>query len=180
MPWKKFRTSQQTISLPFTYIIFSKDWHTKLTSPQCEQPVRMSVNIALLGSGVFALNAHLPALLKSPSSTFHTVWSRTETSAQKLCDASGLKPRMLFGEDGLEKVLADPEVQAVIIVLPIERQPEYIRKAWDGGKHVLSEKPLAPDVNMAKELIKEYEEKYAPKGLIWRVAESELKAFLPI
>ena len=34
-----------------------------------------------------------------------------------------------------------------------------------------SEKPIAKDIETAKALIKIYREKYAPKGLIWRVAE---------
>ena len=40
------------------------------------------------------------------------------------------------------------------------------------GKHVLSEKPVAPDVAGGIALIKEYNETYKPKGLIWRVAEN--------
>jgi hypothetical protein len=60
-----------------------------------------------------------------------------------------------------------------MFVLPITTQPELIRRAWRAGKHVLSEKPVAKDVKSAQELIKEYEEVYKPKGLIWKVAESE-------
>ncbi len=36
--------------------------------------------------------------------------------------------------------------KAVDIVLPIAIQPKYIRLAWKYNKHVISEKPIAPDV----------------------------------
>ena len=47
-----------------------------------------------------------------------------------------------------------------------------IRKALAAGKHVLSEKPVAPDVAQGRALIAEYEATYKPKGLVWRVAEN--------
>lgn len=40
--------------------------------------------------------------------------------------------------------------------LPIPVQPEYIKKALSAGKHVLAEKPIAKDVETAKELLSWY------------------------
>jgi predicted dehydrogenase len=40
------------------------------------------------------------------------------------------------------------------------------------GKHVLSEKPVAPDVQGGRDLIETYEKEYKSQGLIWRVAEN--------
>ena len=142
----------------------------------------MPANVALLGSGLFAANAYLPALTNSsntPNLKLHTLWSRSEKSVSSLSSkASELKvspaPRQLFGDDGLDQVLADKEVDCVMIVLPISAQPDFVRKALKAGKHVLSEKPVGKDVETALKLIEEYERDYKPKGLIWRVAESEL------
>lgn len=144
----------------------------------------MPANVALLGSGLFAEAAYLPALQANPSDiTLHTIWSRSSSSANKLLEAAkslGLKTSssngniaVQHGDDGLEAVLNDKDVDAVIIVLPISRQPEFVLKALSKGKHVLSEKPVAKDVQTARETIERYEKEYKPKGLIWRVAESK-------
>lgn len=140
----------------------------------------MSVNVAILGSGIFASTAYLPALFSvSKSVTLHSVWSRSSSSVDSLIEsAKSLKLpssdtlKTYHGPEGLENVLSDKDVDAVLIVLPITAQPEIVRKAWKAGKHVLSEKPLHKDVAHARELVEEYEKDWKPKGLIWRVAEN--------
>lgn len=72
----------------------------------------------------------------------------------------------------LDALLGRDDIKAVVMALPITSQPAIILKALERGKHVLSEKPVAPDVAKALELIREYESKYKPKGLVWRVAEN--------
>lgn len=58
----------------------------------------------------------------------------------------------------------------MIIALPITVQPEYIRKALLAGKHVLSEKPIAEDVDTAEKMIQWYKRKHGEK--IWSVGEN--------
>lgn len=55
-----------------------------------------------------------------------------------------------------EDLLARDDITAIIIGLSILAQPAYIRLALDAGKHVFSEKPVAPDVYGALQLIKHY------------------------
>ena len=49
-------------------------------------------------------------------------------------------------------VIADPEVDAVVIATPIFSHYPLARAALDAGKHVLVEKPLTPSVAEAEEL----------------------------
>jgi predicted dehydrogenase len=137
----------------------------------------MPLNLALLGSGLFATNAYLPSI-SEPSNKhikLHTLWSRSESSVSKLASKAtelGHSPRVLHGPEGLQAIWDDKSIEAVSLVLPITAQPELILAALKAGKHVISEKPVGKDVQAARELIEEYERVYKPKGLIWRVAES--------
>lgn len=72
----------------------------------------------------------------------------------------------------LDTLLERDDIAAVVIALPITSQPDIILKALGKGKHVLSEKPVAPDVEQGLDLIRQYEAQYKPKGLVWRVAEN--------
>ncbi|KAJ7087726.1 hypothetical protein C8R43DRAFT_1050978 [Mycena crocata] len=139
-----------------------------------------TTGIAILGAGIFAKEAHLPALLAlgDQAPPLLAVYSRSEKSSHEFSDAavaSGLAPPAIY-HDGdaskdLDALLARSDITAVIVVLPITLQPSIILKALAAGKHVLSEKPVAPDVAGGISLIKTYDEQYK-KNLIWRVAEN--------
>ncbi|WWC63242.1 uncharacterized protein I303_105842 [Kwoniella dejecticola CBS 10117] len=139
----------------------------------------MPANIALLGSGVFAKASYLPAIMSLHPTVLklHSIWSRSASSAEGFLSviqesSSTLKPELQHGDEGLESILANKEIDGVLIVLPISSQAEIIRKCWKAGKHVLSEKPIAKDTKIAKALVDEYERDYKPNGIIWRVAEN--------
>lgn len=137
----------------------------------------MPTRIALLGSGIFATSFYLPVLLKSPEIEIAALWSRSKASADKIkgLALNGHRPPASYhGDDGLEALLKSDDIEAIIMALPISAQPALIVKCLEAGKHVLSEKPVAKDVETAKELIATYERDYRPKGLVWRVAESGL------
>ncbi|TPX12658.1 uncharacterized protein E0L32_000835 [Thyridium curvatum] len=66
---------------------------------------------------------------------------------------------------------ARADIAAVVICVPILQIPDFVRKALKAGKHVLSEKPIAPDVAQARELIKFHSKLPSPRPL-WGVAEN--------
>jgi predicted dehydrogenase len=111
--------------------------------------------VALIGSGIFAKEEHLPAIQATPSLNLVAVYSRSLKSAQALSEK--LSSVDLYSDDNDGKTYDDllkrDDVKGVIIALPILAQPEYIKKALAAGKHVLAEKPIAKDVATAKDLI---------------------------
>ena len=127
--------------------------------------------------------AHLPALvaLGDKAPTLKAVYSRSETNARDLAATAATSltlsaPPTIYHDDSktddLDALLARSDIKSVIVVLPIAIQPGIILKALEAGKHVISEKPVAADVEQGLRLIQEYNSKYKPKGLIWRVAEN--------
>ena len=53
----------------------------------------------------------------------------------------------------MEALFADAQIDAVLLVLPIPLMPAAIESALRAGKHVLSEKPVAPSVEEAHRLL---------------------------
>src|SRR5258708_29016971 len=100
------------------------------------------IRIALLGSGIFAREKHLPALI-APGSGFQIVgiYSRSKENAQSLA-ATVPYPVDTFTE--FPALLARDDVDAVDIILPIAVQPAAVETALKAGKHVISDKPVAP------------------------------------
>lgn len=120
--------------------------------------------------------------MHSIKATVVAVYSRSEKSATELVEESKKFDDLASPsikayydqngpESGVTKLLEDPAVKAVIIALPTLVQPSIARKCLAAGKHVLMEKPITKDVESATSLVTEYEEKFAPKGLILQVAE---------
>lgn len=117
----------------------------------------------------------------SAAPKLRAVYSRSEKSAHELADAAvstlnlNEAPAIYHDGDkstGLDALLARPDITAVIVALPITVQPEIVLKSLAAGKHVLSEKPVAPDVEQGLALIGKYKSLYKGKGLIWRIAEN--------
>jgi predicted dehydrogenase len=52
----------------------------------------------------------------------------------------------------LERVLADPAVDAVVIATPVDTHYNLAARVLEAGKHVFVEKPLAPSSDLADEL----------------------------
>ena len=116
-----------------------------------------------------------PAVKANPSLSLKAVYSRSLSSARDLdLDSNNVD---LYSEDagtgkGYENLLKRSDVQAVIVALPIPAQPDYIREALRAGKHVLSEKPIAQDLETAKGLLDWYHQNIDTKKVTWGVAEN--------
>jgi predicted dehydrogenase len=109
------------------------------------------LRVALVGAGIFARDAHLPSLLRHPDSfEIRAVYSRTAAGAQTLVDAL---PTPVAVTTDLDALLARADIDAVLLLLPITALPDAIRRALAAGKHLLSEKPIAPTVAQARDLL---------------------------
>lgn len=103
------------------------------------------------------------------------VYSRSLKSAQSLSE--NLKDVNLYSDDSgpgktyYDLLLCD-DIQAVIIVLPIMKQAEFIEAALAAGKHVLSEKPIAETIQRAERLLQFSKSNKVKGGVTWSVAEN--------
>jgi len=129
------------------------------------------VRLGIIGAGLFARQAHVPAL-RALGDAFQivAVCSRTAESAGKL--AALLDGPVDITQDPAA-LLARQDIEAVDIILPIGVHPAAISRALAAGKHVISEKPMAPDVATGRRLLAEYAAQIAARpGQVWMVAEN--------
>lgn len=134
-----------------------------MPSTAAAKPIRL----ALVGAGIFMRDAHVPALQQiAPQFEIVAVHSRTLESASAL--AHQLGPEVEATND-LAGLLARADIEAVDIVLPIPSQPEVLHQALAAGKHVISEKPIAPGHGLAQQLIDVHA---TQRGQVWMIAEN--------
>ena len=103
------------------------------------------LGIGVLGAGSFvAQRAVLPAIAAAPTCRLVAAASR-----------SGAVPEPWAGAavDDYDDVLAHPDVEAVYLPLPNGMHREWTERAAAAGKHVLCEKPLAPDAETARAMV---------------------------
>ena len=128
------------------------------------------LRLALLGSGIFAREEHLRALKALPDQyEVVAIYSRSQANAAALAKTL---PHQVEAYSDLAPVLARADVEAVDIVLPIAVQPAVIEAALRAGKHVISEKPVAPDVATGQRLLQTAAELTRASGKVWMVAEN--------
>lgn len=104
------------------------------------------------------------------------VYSRSQTSAESFVAAAGEDAEAYFDSPSvqcksLDDLLQRQDIVAVIIAVAITAAPDLIKKALAAGKHVLSEKPIAPDVETAHRLI-DYHHQPTIGGVLWGVGEN--------
>ena len=93
------------------------------------------------------------------------VFSRTRATAEALLPLIPGKPDVYTDLDAL---LARQDIEAVDVLLPINNLAGAIEKAFAAGKHVVSEKPIAPNIATGRRLVELHRQH--PK-LVWMVAE---------
>lgn len=104
------------------------------------------VGVAVAGLG-FGEAVHLPALkagsLTQPVALWHPRPDRVKPSAER----HGLK-----GYHDFDALLADPEVEGLIIATPPGPRFELAKAALEAGKHLLLEKPVALQTDQVEHL----------------------------
>lgn len=97
---------------------------------------------AILGPGGIADDQHAPALVQHPDAIPWSVLSRSVQRGTDFAQRHGLRAPDPVHTD-LASLLADPELDGVIIATPDRLHEEQAVEAARAGKHILLEKPMA-------------------------------------
>lgn len=116
----------------------------------------MTIKLGIIGTGLAARDLHLPALERLKDKfEIVCVCNHTEKKAKEFSQLIGGVPYYLNHKD----LLANSEVEAVDLVLPIHLNFSVTKDALEAGKHVIVEKPIASNLFDA-ELMTSFEDRY--------------------
>ncbi|MDA7424829.1 inositol 2-dehydrogenase [Thalassococcus lentus] len=101
------------------------------------------LNVGLLGAGRIAL-VHAKAIATDPNSKLVAVSDFVPEAAQNLADAHGCA----VGTN--ETIIADPNIDAILIATPTDTHSDLIEAATAAGKAVLCEKPVDLSLERAR------------------------------
>lgn len=112
----------------------------------------MTLKVAMIGTGRIAELKLLPALAKSEKAELWSVLSRDKARAGEYAERFGAKASEAAHDD-LDRMLADPGLDAVIIATPDKLHAEQAIAAAKAGKHVFCEKPMTTSAGDADAMI---------------------------
>ena len=114
-------------------------------SPRREQPLR----VGFAGCGSVTRNRHLPTLRRVPEVEVVALADLDESALTETGDRFGVRRQHRTVED----LVADPEVEAVAVCVPVGVHVEVALAVLAAEKHLLVEKPLALNLVEADRLL---------------------------
>jgi len=106
------------------------------------------LRIGVLGAGQIAQAAHFESCVKARNAELFAICDVAADLRERMAVAHGA--RRTFGD--YDAMLADPDVEAVIIATADAFHVDASIRALEAGKHVLCEKPMATSVEDAERL----------------------------
>ncbi len=122
------------------------------------------LRVGVLGCGPIAQNAHFDACRKARNATLHAICDVADDLRDRM--AAVHRPHVAHGD--YDAMLADPEVEAVIVAIADQFHVPACLKAIEAGKHVLVEKPLGTNVEECRAL----RDRAEAAGLVVRVGNN--------
>ncbi|KAG5358107.1 hypothetical protein CJU89_4605 [Yarrowia sp. B02] len=110
------------------------------------------VNVGILGTGIFAKDAHLPALTTVDAKVV-AAFNRTASKAEDFAAHAKQTGHEVKVEPTFEALLQNPEVDVVDMLLPVQHNYSNLKLALDAGKAVSFEKPIAASLDEAKKIV---------------------------
>jgi predicted dehydrogenase len=122
------------------------------------------LRIGVLGCGPIAQFAHFDACRKARNAELYAICDRAADLVERM--AAIHQPRVAYQD--FDEMLADPQVEAIIIATADQFHVPLCHKALAAGKHVLVEKPLGVTVEECEQLRHQVRQ----SGLIFQVGHN--------
>jgi predicted dehydrogenase len=109
--------------------------------------VERQLGMAVIGAGLLG-SRHARAWAEQPETRLITVMDLNAKRAETVADRHGAR-----SASDLAAILSDPQIDAVSVVTPDHLHRDAVVACLEAGKHVFVEKPLATDLEQAREMV---------------------------
>lgn len=107
------------------------------------------LNVAIVGTGIFATDHHLPTIQKISNITPTGAYNRTAAKAEVFAKKAGIKKVY----NSLEEAFEDDDVDFVDALLPVQFNVDAVKLAIKHNKPICFEKPIAANLAQAREIV---------------------------
>ncbi|ODV95418.1 hypothetical protein PACTADRAFT_50144 [Pachysolen tannophilus NRRL Y-2460] len=118
-----------------------------------ESKTEKPLKLGIIGTGIFAVNNHLPTFEKLPN--LYLPWAcynRTKAKAEDFAVKAKISSDKIH--DSLESIVSDPDVDVIDALLPVQYNLDVVKLAVKYGKPLAMEKPIAANLDQAREIVK--------------------------
>jgi predicted dehydrogenase len=126
---------------------------TSLATTSCAQTTKGKLGIALVGLGGYASGQLAPALQETDHCYLAGIVTGTPEKAQKWQAQYNIPEQNIYNYENFDQIKDNPDIDIVYVVLPNSMHKEYVIRAAQAGKHVITEKPMATSVADCDEMI---------------------------
>lgn len=111
------------------------------------------LGIALVGLGSYSSGQLAPALLHTRNCYLAGIVTGTPAKADSWASQYHIEPANIYNYENFDKIVSNPAIDIVYVVLPVFLHKEYTIRAAKAGKHVICEKPMALNASDCREMI---------------------------
>jgi predicted dehydrogenase len=109
-------------------------------------PSSDKLGFAVVGIGKLSLGQIIPGLRTARGAKLTALVSGHPEKARRVAAGEGVPADAIYTYEDFDRIVHDPRIQVVYIVLPNFMHAEYTIRALKAGKHVLCEKPMATSI----------------------------------
>jgi predicted dehydrogenase len=111
------------------------------------------VGWAVLGLGGYATYAIMPAFKNCKRSKLVALISGHQDKLDRYGQQYGIDPKSRYLYEQIDAIADNPAIDVVYVITPPATHPAFVTRAAKLGKHVCSEKPMAPTVKECQAMI---------------------------
>jgi glucose-fructose oxidoreductase len=111
------------------------------------------IGYAIVGLGYYALDVILPQFANCSRSRVTALVSGDPAKARAMAQTYGVPEHGIYDYANFDTIRNNPDVDVVYVILPNSMHVEYTIRAFQAGKHVLCEKPMAVSVAECQAMI---------------------------